>query len=211
VSSRILAGHAPDVLSRMEANAGRFKNGERRSPATEFKKGEHWRPHQRFREKDYLEREYVECKRSAAEIAAEWGVHCNAIMFWLTRHGIPRRSMSEARAVKKWGARGVANPMYGKRGAQVPSWKGGVTPERQAFNSSLEWKAVSVAVYERDRDTCQRCGKRWGRRGRRFPIHHIVPFAVVALRADPGNLLVLCTKCHGFVHSRKNINRDYLG
>jgi hypothetical protein len=54
VSSRILAGHAPDVLSQMEVNAGRFKKGERRSPATEFKKGEHWRPHQRFREKDYL-------------------------------------------------------------------------------------------------------------------------------------------------------------
>jgi hypothetical protein len=213
VTIRVVQGHAPDVLSQMEANAGRFKKGERRSPATEFKKGEHWRPHQRFRERAWLEREYVERQRSAADIGRDFGVRCTAIFFWLERHGIPRRSMSDSRKVKRWGARGAANPMYGKRGAQVPSWKGGVTPERQAFYSTPEWQAAAVTVYQRDSGSCQRCGRQpRGRAGKKqMHIHHIVSFAVVALRSELTNLVLLCTKCHRFVHSRANAAGEFVG
>ena len=40
-------------------------------------------------------------------------------------------------------------------------------------------------------------------------VHHIVTFANKKLRADIDNLVLLCAKCHRFVHSKKNNNREY--
>ena len=36
-----------------------IKKGERRGESTEFKKGQHWRPHKPYWEKDWLEKEYI--------------------------------------------------------------------------------------------------------------------------------------------------------
>lgn len=48
MSVRIIIGDALEQLRLLPD--GRFKKGERRSPATEFKPGEHWRKPQAFRE-----------------------------------------------------------------------------------------------------------------------------------------------------------------
>jgi len=31
------------------------------------------------------------------------------------------------------------------------------------------------------------------------------------LRSDPNNLVLLCVKCHRFVNSKKNINKEFIG
>jgi hypothetical protein len=51
-------------------------------------------------------------------------------------------------------------PMRGKHGADTSNWKGGITPERQAFCSSEAWKEAIKKVWKRDNAICQRCGKR---------------------------------------------------
>lgn len=108
--------------------------------------------------------------------------------------------------------RAVGPPLKGKRGAEVPSWKGGVTPERQAFYSTPEWRAAVKAIWKRDNATCQRCGKH-NSPGQRFAfdIHHIVSFAVVELRAEISNLILLCEPCHYWVHSNENTKNEYIG
>lgn len=201
MTQRILVG---DVK-----NDGRFKPGERRSPATEFKPGEHWRPRKPYWDREWLEAEYVKRGRSAGDIAAEFGATDAAIIFWLRKHNIPRRTVAEARALKHWGASGEANGMYGKRGPEVPNWQGGVTPERQAFYSSGEWKRAARRVRERDKGICQRCG-RDNSGSRDNHLHHITSFSVVERRADPSNLVTLCRPCHNFVHSRGNVNREFM-
>lgn len=176
-------------------------------------KGEHWRPHQPFREREYLEREYVQNGRSTADIGAEFGVRDSAIQFWLKKHGIPTRSTRAIRQVKRWGLAGRANGMYGRRGAEVPSWRGGVTPERQALYSTPEWAAAVMAVRMRDRGVCRRCGAKPSGRlqaQRFFHIHHVVSFAVRHLRCDPDNLVLLCRACHLFVHSRENTEHEFI-
>ena len=183
----------------------RFKKGERRSPATEFKLGQHWRKHQPFRELAYLKVQYVEANRSASDIAREHGVTPAAVLFWLRRHGIARRSMAAVRAVKHWGAAGASNPMYGRVGELNPNWKGGCTPERQAFYASDEWRVVSRQVKRRDCRTCQRCGAE-----KATHIHHVVSFSVAELRATLSNLILLCEPCHDWVHSRANVNKDFI-
>lgn len=101
--------------------------------------------------------------------------------------------------------------LKGKHGIDTPNWKGGITPERQAVYGSDEWKQAIKAVWKRDNAICQHCGlPQSGNRHISFDIHHIVSFAVVELRCEPDNLILLCEPCHYWVHSSKNINKEYI-
>jgi thymidylate synthase (FAD) len=188
---------------------GRIQKGERRSPATEFKAGEHWRPPQLFREREWLEREYG-AGRSLGEIAVQFKVTEPAIRFWFRLHRIPRRSISEARAIKHWGLSGSANPQFGKRGPECPAFIDGSTPERQRQYARSEWRQTIKAIYARDGYQCQRCGSG---QDREHPLHahHIRPWAGnPEFRAEPTNLITLCRPCHKWVHSNANTAREFL-
>ncbi len=193
----------------MAENNGRFKKGEHRSPSTEFKKGQHWRDKKPYWEKDYLVTEYELKQRSSGDIALEWGIKDVSIIYWLKKHGIQRRGISDVRRVKKWGSSGESNGMYGRTGSNNPRWKGGCTPERQAFYSSSEWSKSCAFVWRRDGAVCQRCGCE-KTQCIDFHIHHIVSFSVKELRADVTNLILLCKPCHLWVHSKKNKNKDFI-
>ena len=188
---------------------GRFRKGERRSPATEFKPGEHWRERKPYWDRDWLHNAYVVQERSTGDLAAEFGVTDGAILFWLRKHGIPRRDVAAARSIKHWGQAGESNPMYGKRGPANPRWDGGATPERQGFYASAEWRAVVKIVWKREAGRCRRCNAKATDHGA-FHIHHIVPFRVKELRAEPTNLLLLCAACHRWVHSKANVNSEFI-
>lgn len=187
---------------------GRFKKGERRSPATEFKKGEHWREHKPYWDKVWLENEYTNKKRSTADIANQFGVRDTAILFWLKKHGISTRTTSQTRAIKHWGASGKDNPMYGMTGGKNHNWKGGCTPERQLFYVSQEWAEAASTVWKRDKAHCVNCGA--SSTERKLHIHHIVSFSVAELRTDVNNLILLCFCCHRWVHSKKNSKKLYI-
>jgi hypothetical protein len=103
--------------------------------------------------------------------------------------------------------------LKGKRGADTPNWKGGVTPERQDVYGTQEWKTAVKTVWRRDNATCQRCGlhhKAAKKKGITFDIHHIVSFAVKELRCEPSNLVLLCEPCHYWIHSSANINKEFI-
>lgn len=158
-----------------------------------------------YRNRDYLLNEYVVKCYSAAEIADMHGVHENAILYWLAKHGIRRRSISDARKVKYWGAVGYDNPMYGMSGHLNPNWKGGVTADRQLVYESEEWKAVALTVRRRDGYKCRRCGKH-----RPIHLHHVKSWAEYPeSRLEPGNLVSLCKPCHNWVHSLNNFKREW--
>jgi 5-methylcytosine-specific restriction endonuclease McrA len=177
----------------------------------QFKKGCHWRPAKPFREKEWLVENYITRRRSTGDIASEFGTTDAAILFWLRRHEIHRRTVSEARKVKHWGAVGADNQMWNKRGELNPRWLGGVTPERQSFYASNEWKSVCSLVWKRDGAKCRRCDlHRDDSPDMPFHIHHLVSFADRELRAEPSNLVLLCEACHQFIHSRGNLTREYL-
>lgn len=102
-----------------------------------------------------------------------------------------------------------------RRGDKHPMWKGGISPERQSFYSTPEWKSAADLVWKRDKSTCRRCGAVFG--GDRGPqktwhVHHIVKFDdAIDLRAEPTNLVLLCPPCHRWVHSKDNTERSFLG
>jgi 5-methylcytosine-specific restriction enzyme A len=102
--------------------------------------------------------------------------------------------------------------LKGRRGDQIHSWKGGITPERQAFIATDEWKRAVAVVMGRANRACERCGKDHDGSPRSFHVHHVAPFKdFPELRADPGNLKLLCAPCHRWVHSAKNINNEMMG
>lgn len=195
----------------MRNKKGQFIKGTSASPNTQFKKGQHWRRPQLFRDKQWLIDEYLDKGRSTGDIAKQFGVTDSAIIFWLKRHGIKRRNVSEARSLKHWGQVGTDNPMWNKRGELNPRWQGGVTPERQSFYTSEEWKKSCSAVWKRDKATCQRCLlQKKDQPDMPYHIHHIKSFSFVELRADVDNLVLVCEVCHYFIHSKKNINGEFL-
>lgn len=151
--------------------------------------------------------------RTLAEIGEECHVTANTILNYMRRYGIATQSTIERRVLRGTLSRlsGEANPMYGKRGAEVPSWKGGCTPERQAFYSSEEWARACSLVWKRDAATCQKCGQVKTDEAQEYHIHHIVSFSHKELRAEPSNLVLLCAKCHRWVHSKRNMERLFLG
>ena len=93
-----------------------------------------------------------------------------------------------------------------------PNWKGGITKDRQAVYASQEWCESVKKVWHRDKAICQRCGKNHNEEVNRgnFHIHHIVSFMVEEFRTEVKNLVLLCKECHKFVHSKKNINNEFI-
>ena len=189
---------------------GRFKKGVRNSRKTEFKKGQHWREPQKFRGKEYLLNEYKKKKRSASDISREFNVTDAAIYFWLKKHKIPRRSMTEIRRVKKWGLTGKQNGMFGRCGSKNPRWIDGSSPLRQTMYARSFWKELVKTVYKRDEYKCQRCGNPHTTKNR-LHAHHIKPWAGNPdSRFELSNITTLCKACHNWVHSKGNIKNEYL-
>jgi len=164
----------------------------------------------RYWNHEWLYAQYIILQKSSAEIAADEKCHPNSILLYLKRFSIPRRSTSEVRKIKHWGCEGKDNPMFGKIEELNGNWKGGITAERQAFYVSQEWKKVSRKVWKRDKGFCQRCGIERRESEDVLHIHHIVSFEDVLLRAELNNLILLCKKCHNFVHSKENVNNDFI-
>ena len=97
-------------------------------------------------------------------------------------------------------------------GAISPTYKGGITPDRQSFYSSIEWITAVKKVWKRDNAICQRCSEKHNDKDNRgtFHIHHIESFLNKEKRSNVDNLILLCRSCHLWVHSKKNINKEFI-
>jgi len=189
---------------------GEFIKGVHYSPETEFKKGNHWREPKPYWDKNILEDLYITQKKSAQEIANMFNCKGNNILYFLHKHKIPVRNTSESRQIKYWGLKGELNGMFGMNGELNPNWKGGLTPERQDFYISQEWKEVSQLIWKRDKGICQRCNRKKDE-GIPFHIHHIISFQNKELRAIPKNLILICEICHIYIHSKENYEQQFIG
>jgi len=194
----------------VRSSDGRFLKGNRYSPNTEFKKGQHWRQRKNHWSREWLHQRYVVECASASEIANESGCTEAGIYYWLKKLQIPRRSVSGARAIKKWGAKGSDNPMYGRYGKQSPRYIDGSSPLRQKMYARGIGKDFVRSVLTRDKYRCKRCNS-VKLKPKHLHVHHIRPWAGnELLRFDLENAITLCQPCHSWVHSKRNTNKEYL-
>lgn len=191
--------------------------------------------------KEWLIDQYITQGKDANQIGREIGRDGKSVWNWMTGYGIPTRprgydtshlpkdgsvwrgkkhSMTTKKKLSALALEdgrvpwGKDNKPYwiGKKGVQHPSYKGGLTPERQAVYISSEWVDAVKKVWARDNATCQRCGVHHNTAKTRgnFHIHHIVSFQCKALQTEPSNLVLLCKACHKFVHGKHNTERKFI-
>ncbi len=191
--------------------------------------------------REWLYEQYVTNGIDATQIAHMVGRAPRSVYNWLEDFGIPRRPRGHATPKTQFQTghkQGVGRklsaesrkkirdkclergaipfdpevgPNGGRHGKDHPSWKGGITPERQAFYQTPEWRKASRAAWKRDGGFCQRCERHCDDDEElSFDLHHIVGFECVELRAEVSNLVLLCEKCHYWVHGSENVNRDFI-
>ena len=81
-----------------------------------------------------------------------------------------------------------------RKGSEINTWKGGITPINEKIRKSVEYKLWRQAIFEKDNFTCIWCGKRGGD----LEVDHIKPFALFPeLRFAIDNGRTLCKECHG--------------
>jgi len=183
----------------------------KRNSKGQFTKGTHWREESPIWDKNWLYNEYITNNKSMGDISKELNITEPAVRYWIRKHNIKSRGISESRQIKYWGSSGSDNPMWNKKGELNPNWKGGISAERQSFYENQEWKKVCSFIWKRDNATCQRCGlEKRNNKDHPFHVHHIVSFKIVEKRSDESNLVLLCETCHHWVHSKLNVNKEYL-
>lgn len=100
------------------------------------------------------------------------------------------------------------------KGDKNPAWKGGITPLQKTIRKSFEYRSWVLAVFERDKFTCQKCKKIGGK----LTAHHKKQFAQIleenhittfdeALACaelwDVDNGITFCEKCHKVEHKEQ--------
>lgn len=191
--------------------------------------------------KEWLFNEYFVLKKSANQIAQEIGRNSKRVWEWMRDYGFEMRTRGhDTSHLPKDGRsfRGkkhttatkkrlkeiaiadgrlpykpeVGSYMIGRSGKDHPSWKGGLTPERQAVYCSPEWCESVKVVWSRDNAICRRCGAHHNDEKNRgnFHIHHIISFQVREFRTDPNNLILVCKPCHKWIHSKNNLTKEFI-
>lgn len=83
-------------------------------------------------------------------------------------------------------------------GENHPSWKGGISGERNRFMATNEYKEWRTEVFRRDRYKCICCGAN----SNTLEAHHILSYASNEdMRTDISNGVTMCRKHHSEFHS----------
>lgn len=183
-----------------------------------------------YRDEEWLREKYIAEELSTREIGDLCDRSKETIRRWLDRHGIPKRSKSEAARI-----RALRYPHTTEAGAQairdVNSWDGWTTAEREAFRRRLSaertgeknpmygvtgdrhprWNpdADYPSVYHTPewRRTRRAVYRRdsWtcrecGAKDRRLHAHHVTPLSEGGAKFDMDNLTTVCEECHYELH-----------
>ncbi len=156
-----------------------------------------------YRDRDWLEEQYVTRGFTQESIAQMAGVSTHTVRAWVRKHCLQKPMGSWGRGRRPWnaGIRYTAGWTHtpetlralsaAKKGERNPQWKGGITPFGQRLRRGVE--AVRSEVFARDAHTCRLCGERGGR----LSLHHVLPiWARPDLALNAENLATVCRTCH---------------
>lgn len=112
---------------------------------------------------------------------------------WVVKHKLKKTNFCNKECFDKWQKVKGNAPMFGRRGAKHPRWKGGTTELAKIIKQSFDYRNWRTTVFRRDSYICQKCGKKGGE----LHAHHIKTFALFPeLRCEVSNGVTLCADCH---------------
>jgi len=82
-----------------------------------------------------------------------------------------------------------------------------ITIDRKCYIFSPRWRTLRAHIIEEEKGICRRCKVKTV--DKQY-VHHIVSADISKYRYNENNLLLLCEKCHNWVHSRHNVQKEYL-
>jgi thymidylate synthase (FAD) len=100
--------------------------------------------------------------------------------------------------------------MYNLRGELSPNFVDGSSPDRQMMYSRCEGKEFIREALRVGNYICARC---FADKTKDNPlnVHHLKPWAGnPLLRFELSNVVVLCRKCHRYVHSKNNTTKEFI-
>lgn len=138
----------------------------------------HYRQESPYKNREWLNAQYVTAHRSIDEISETCNVSQSSIRKSMLRLGIVTRSVSESLS-----QRGTM------RGPRNPAWKGGVAK----WEYSHDWKKIARAIRKRDNYTCQKCETPFPKSSKLLHVHHLDG---KKFNNSDSNLITLCASCH---------------
>lgn len=161
------------------------------------------KPHMALRDREWLNDQYINQRKSTPQIALEIGATSRVVYTWLIQHGIPTRPTGSELGHKRNTEAARAKMSTAKKGRYIGpdnwNWKGGdnkPSKERRSYQARV-WRN---SVRERDGWECKHCGASGGK----LHAHHIKSWKDhPELRFDMDNGITLCVPCHETVHKRK--------
>lgn len=91
-------------------------------------------------------------------------------------------------------------------GSYSPNWKGGITPINNKIRGSLEYKLWQDSIFNRDGNSCQKCGEL---RISKLVAHHILNFSkYIELRFAIDNGITFCRSCHKIFHKKYGVKNN---
>ena len=141
-----------------------------------------------YHNEQWIRDEYIVKQRTVTDIAKQFGVTLRAIIVYMEKFGIARRSQTEIRKLKFWSG---ARSMLGRTGSLNPNWHNDSTLKRRKTMQRKAWLDARQEVIRRDR-VCRLCSSPDA-----SDVHHIERLSdAPLLMYDSGNLILLCRDCH---------------
>jgi len=158
---------------------------ERYSKIKEVKRANLLEKYPNLYNKEYLHLRYHEQMFSIKELADDIGCSISAIQNAFKELDIKTRDLKASKNTDRY--------LDKYRGENNWWWSGGTVQYR-----GKNWRKQSRLARERDRDTCQRCGKTKEQVGKNLDVHHISPH-ILSNDNSLENLITYCPSCHKIV------------
>jgi len=176
-----------------------------------------------YRNEAWLREQYHDEKQSTSEIAEKCGCHKQTIKLWLEKHGISKRTLSEAAEIR---VEKYPSTKFPEDMDRVNWWHNASEEEREEFRQWLSEKRQGInnpmsgvtgqdhhnwkedkpdkSIYQTQkwqktrREALRQANHKCGACGQTEQLvgHHIIPLSAGGEPFDVDNVSVLCRSCH---------------
>ena len=198
--SNALKGKLPKNFELFLKKAHEMRLGQKHSEETKRKMSDAHKGKKPYKMTEGIKKKISESKKGTPS----WN---KGLKNWMSKEGKLRMIKSKL-GKSPWNKRKKSPQLSGENHW---NWHGGISLVNERIRHSLEYKLWSDSVWNRDNNSCQKCGDN---RLEKLVAHHILNFAQwQEFRFAIDNGITFCRKCHNWFHriyGKKNNNLEQI-